>query len=282
MSSQRAPFSVQVVAEGVYACVPGDGTANAGFIVGEDGVVVIDTLTTPSQARWLLASVREVTHAPIRYVVNTHWHGDHTFGNQQFRPAGVVAHGTCRDDLMAGWESTHALLTRLYPQLRDELGQVSMDLPDLTFLESVTLHVGRQPVELRYLGRGHTRGDIVALLPHQGVLFAGDLAFHGYIPSMQDSYPSRWIDVVDEVARFGLPTVVPGHGPVGGTDDLREMRDCLTHIVEEARRGFAAGKSPEATLAGLSMGRFASWGRQADRLPPGVERVYRELSGELD
>ena len=121
----------------------------------------------------------------------------------------------------------------------------------------------------------------MALLPDQGVLFAGDIAFHGYIPSMQDSYPSLWVTAADVLARPELPVVVPGHGPVGTPDDLREMRDCLAHIVAEAQRGFAAGKGPVETLAGLFMGRFRSWGRQADRLPPGVERVYRELRGEL-
>jgi len=281
MVSPAAPFSVQPVADGVYACLPPDGTASAGFIVGDDGAVVIDTLTTPSQARWLLASVRAVTSAPIRYVVNTHWHGDHTFGNEQFRPAGIVAHMTCRDDLRAGWNSTHALLARLYPHLTEEIQQVAMNLADLTFSDALTLWVGESQLELRYFGRAHTRGDIVVLLPKQEVLFAGDLVFNGYVPSMQDSYPSDWLEVLQALEELNIRTVVPGHGPLGPAGLLRDTRDCLAQIIGEAKGGFSAGLSPETTSQSLSMGRFAGWGRQADRLPAGVERVYRELRGEL-
>ena len=270
------------VGRGVYAFIQPNGATDAGFIVDEEGVIVIDTLMTPTLANRLLSEVQRVTSAPIRYVINTHWHGDHTFGNYLFKAPAIMAHDTCREDLIAQEESHRRFLVDLYPEAREELAQVTVMPPNITFPQELTLFLGRHHVEIRYYGRAHTRGDVVVNIPAEGVLFAGDIAFHQYIPNARDGYPSQWVEVAQQVEEIQCDTIVPGHGPLGTRRDLAEMRECLAHIIPQVRQAFDQGLSVEEAQLRLHLGPFASWGRQEDRIPVVVKRLYQEFRGELD
>lgn len=281
MTSSEYPTDAIPVAPGAYAYIQPGGATNAGFLVHDDGILVIDSLMTPALATRLLAAVRRESAAPIRYVINTHWHGDHTFGNRYFLPAPIVGHTTCREDLIARWDDTHRFLISLYPHIEPELAEVVMAAPDLTFPDRLSLHAGGDPVELAFFGPAHTRGDIVVHLPRHGVVYAGDIAFHQYFPNARDGYVTSWVHVAQQVERLDAETVVPGHGPVGTTRDLRDMRECLEHLVGEIRRAYDRGLDAEQASREVSLGRFADWGRKEDRVPGIVRRLYQEFQGKL-
>jgi cyclase len=269
------------IASGVFAFIQPGGATDAGFIVERDGVVIIDTLMTRTLAESLMAKVRRVTDAPVKYIINTHWHGDHVFGNAVLPSAPIVAHDTCREDLLTEWDSHRAFLRGLYPAEWPEVSALEAVPPNVTFDRSLTLHLESRPLQLLHYGRAHTRGDVIAYLPTEGVAFAGDLAFHKYIPNARDGFPSDWVAAASRFEKLAADVIVPGHGALGEMADVTEMRECLALIVEQAKRSFEVGLDATQAREALKLGAFASWGRQEDRLPTLIERLYMELQGEL-
>ena len=269
------------VAKDVYAFIQAGGSTDAGFIVDRDGVVIIDTLMTASLAYQLMAEIRKVTAAPVRHIINTHWHGDHVFGNAVLPRVPIIAHHTCREDLLAEWDNHREFLRDLYPALWPEMESLEITPPNVTFDTRATIHLAHRSVELLFLGRAHTRGDIVAYLPDVGVAFAGDLAFHKYIPNARDGFPADWIVAASKLEGLRAEVIVPGHGPVGTNIELREMRACLELLVGQIRHSYESGATEEQALQMLELDLFSEWGRQEDRLPGLVQRAYMELRGEL-
>lgn len=190
-----------------------------GVVIGRAGVLALDTRTTPGQAEELLRDIRSLTPAPIAAVVNSHHHYDHTFGNAVFLPAPIWGHERCAATLRAEGEEMRRRVMDSLPELADEVAGVVIAPPDRTFDEIVEVDLGDRLVELRYLGRGHTDNDIVALVPDAGVLFAGDLLENDAPPSFGDAYPIAWAETVGErLLPLVRDVVVPGHGRPGGRD----------------------------------------------------------------
>ena len=228
------------VAPGVYAFIQPGGATDAGFIVEEEGVVIIDTLMTTTLAERLLAEVRHVTDKPVRYVVNTHWHGDHLFGNALMPPAPIVAHDTCRDDLFTEWEAHREFLRDLYPAVYEEWRDLPRTPPNVTFSDSLTLHLGARPIELRFYGRAHTRGDVAVFMPTEGVLFAGDLSFHKYIPNARDGFPP-----MRGCASLSASSRSIAASSCRGTDRSerqRTSRRCVSALTSSCGRGGGASR----------------------------------------
>nr|MBA2374198.1 MBL fold metallo-hydrolase [Chloroflexota bacterium] len=189
---------------------------NIGLVLGDGEALVIDTRTTPAHARELQRHIRELTRLPVRFVVDTHGHSDHAFGNATFRPATIWGHDRCRTMLeKTGERQRDGLIARL-PDLADDLAELVVDPPDRTFAERATILVGGRPVELRYLGRGHTDNDIAVLVPDDGIVFAGDLLENGAVPWFGDAYPIDWPATVEGLLGLIGVGVVPGHGDHAG------------------------------------------------------------------
>jgi cyclase len=281
MANENYQTGAIELASGVYAYIQPDGATDAGFIVDKSGVIVIDTLMTESLANGLMAEIRAVTDAPIQYIVNTHWHGDHVFGNAILPPVPIIAHDTCREDLLLEWDSHRAFLRDLYPAAWPGMADLPATPPDLTFPDRLTIHLGGRQIDLHFYGRAHTRGDIVLHLPHDGVTFAGDVAFHQYIPNARDGFPIDWVGVASAVEALGSTHIIPGHGPVGTTAHLAEMRECLSLINGQVRQAYDDGKNEAEALSSVALGPFSSWGRQGDRMPTLVARLYKGFRGEL-
>ena len=159
MTTVSSKTGVIEVAPNVYAFIQENCATNAGFIASEEGVLVIDSLMTPLLAGKLYSAIRNVTTSPIRYVVNTQFHGDHVFGNQYFLPALIVAHGNCRTELIEKFDANMQKY-RSRTELTPELDHTRMTLPDVTFEDRMTIRLGDREIELSFLGRAHSNSDI--------------------------------------------------------------------------------------------------------------------------
>ncbi|MDZ4278072.1 MAG: MBL fold metallo-hydrolase, partial [Dehalococcoidia bacterium] len=140
--------------------------------------------------------------------------------------------------------------------------------------------LGGRAVRLLHFGTAHTIGDALVLLPDERLLFAGDVAFHYVTPLAFEGHVGGWLKVCDEIAALDVDTIVPGHGPVGGKAELREMRGYLDSVRRQARAAFDAGRSQEEAARGIDLGDYASWA-EPERLPLNVGRLYQEFRGEI-
>jgi glyoxylase-like metal-dependent hydrolase (beta-lactamase superfamily II) len=245
-----------------------------GAILSADGVALVDTRSTPSQARELQADVRRLTALPVTTVIDTHHHYDHAFGNSIFRPAAIWGHARCASRLLETAADQIRTLIAELPELADELREVVVDPPERTFEETAYVDLGERRLELRYLGRGHTDDDIVVLVPDAGVVFAGDLLENGSPPWFGDGYPLDWPETVSRLLDLVRGPVVPGHGDVADRGFVEDQLAALIAIAELGR-GVHRGE------LGLedALGR-APFGPAASRGP--IERALAQLRGELD
>jgi cyclase len=268
---------VQELSSGVYAYIQPDGSwfiNNTAFLVGRDGVVSIDTTSTERRTRAYLAAIARVTQSPIRTLVNTHHHGDHTHGNCLLPLATVVGHPRCREEILG---------TQLPPPVgiweAPDWGELKPNPPFLTFDDHVTLWVDDLRVELHYIGLpAHTTNDIVAWIPERSTLFTGDLVFVGGTPFVPMGSISGSLLALDRLRSFEAQTLVPGHGPVSGPDVIQPVEDYLRFIQDTAKAGRAAGLTPLELARQTDLGRFAEL-TDAERIVGNLHRAYAELDG---
>jgi len=211
---------------------------NIGAILGDDGVLIVDTRISHRQADEILSDLAQLTALPVHAVVNTHGHNDHAFGNHRFRPAPIWGHERCARMVRETGAAQLATVAAAIPELAEELAQVVLDPPDRTFDghdATLDFDAGGRRIELRYLGRGHTDNDIVVIVPDADVLFAGDLVEADAPPYFGDSYPLDWAVSVEALVEHVTGVVVPGHGTVGDRAfAVRSMTELRT-IAELAR-----------------------------------------------
>lgn len=219
---------------------------NVGAVVCGDGVLVIDTRATHVQAAEMVESLRPITRLPVRWVINTHHHWDHTFGNQVFPDAAIWGHERCAEAMRLYGEAMRAQVKELAPDQIAILDAVVITPPAFTFAAAATVTFGGIPVEMRHLGRGHTDNDIVILLPDRNVLFAGDLIEEGAPPSFNDSFPLDWPDTVAALLPLAGGVVVPGHGATVDHTFVTRQLDELQIVARLARERFSDGITPEA------------------------------------
>ncbi len=273
------------LAPNVYAYIQAGGpgrdnvsVSNAGVIVGDDGVTVIDTLTAPIHAKNFINAIRKVTDKPFRRVINTHHHGDHVNGNQYFMPAEVVGHTYCREEVLkmipgpATWPKRDGWADGTEPR--------QIVPPSTTFDDKMTLHYGSTVVDLIFMGPAHTYGDIVVHLPQHRILFAGDIAFYYVAPFAQNAHVTKWLSAVDRITAMDVQTIVPGHGPIGGKAELVDMAGYFVLLKREARKRYDARMSPGRAAADISMGRYENW-IGPERIVMDTVRLYAEFDGTL-
>jgi cyclase len=272
------PPRTEEVAEGVYAYIQPDGSwflNNTGFLVGRRGVASIDACATEGRTRAYLDAISRVSDQPIRTLINTHHHGDHTHGNFLFEGAAIVAHEACRDEMLSAalppfggiWEEV-------------SWGAIEPSPPFLTYRDTVTLWVDDTRCEVRHVGMpAHTTNDSVVWLPEQSVLFCGDLLFNQGTPFLLAGSVTGSIEVLERFVRpLGARTIVPGHGPVAGPGLIDDVLSYLRFVVETAREGLRAGLSPLETGRQLDLGAFSSL-LDPERIVGNLHRAYAELSG---
>ncbi|QJY50939.1 MBL fold metallo-hydrolase [Pseudonocardia broussonetiae] len=251
---------------------------NTGVVVGDDGdLLLVDTTSTEARTRALLDACATLSDRHARLLVNTHHHGDHTFGNWMLPPTTtVVGHARCRDEVLAaGFLAAQVLAGPDY-------GRQELRPPDLTFDDRLVLHAGGRRVELIHLGPAHTTNDVVVWLPEERVLFAGDLCFAGGQPFLVEGSVAGYREALAGIRALRPAVLVPGHGPVQrGTevpallDDLDAYAAFVTGVAQDAHR---AGRTPLQAALAHRDNPFATW-QETERLVGNLHRAYAELDG---
>jgi cyclase len=272
-----APPRLEQVSEGIYAYLQPDGSwflNNTGFLVGGEGVVSIDTTATERRTRAYLAAIASVTDRPVRTLVNTHHHGDHTHGNCLLPLVTIVGHPRCREEILAA---------RFPPPVAVfgpvEWGQFQPTPPFVTFEDRLTVWVDQLRVELHYIGTpAHTTNDVVAWIPERSLLFTGDLVFAGGTPFIPMGSLAGSLAALDKLRAFGATTLVPGHGPVCTPAILDDLAAYFRFVQDTARAGQAAGLTPLELARQTDLGRFATL-TDPERIVGNLHRAYAELNG---
>ncbi|MGC9542178.1 MBL fold metallo-hydrolase [Streptomyces sp. UG1] len=274
-SGEQDARLVEVV-PGVHAWLQPDGTwwlNNAGAVLGEDGAVLIDTCATAQRTRAFLAAVAEASaDAPLMAAVTTHAHGDHSHGNALLPPhVPILAHSETRESILAD-----TVLTSLPPiwAPAPDWGIARHRPPNVTVDRETTLHTGSRWIEVHHPGHtAHTPGDLIAWLPDERVLFAGDLLFHHVTPMVLTGSLEGALRSLDWLAAFGAETIVPGHGPLITREETDTVLDAHARyyraVQRIARDGRARGLTPLQAARDCDLGEFADW--------PDQERIVLNL-----
>jgi glyoxylase-like metal-dependent hydrolase (beta-lactamase superfamily II) len=260
--------------------------SNAGFVVTDDGVVVVDALGSPELAAELLAEIKRITPLPVRYVIATHYHADHIYGLQTFVQAGakVIAHASAREYLNSDTAQKRLETSRveLAPWVNADTHLVPAD----QWLEGkeTRLRVGGLEFVIAHVGPAHTPEDLVVAVPQLGVLFAGDLFFRGRIPFVGQADSRLWIESLNRLMQFQPKFVVPGHGPIS-SDPMADMtltRDYLIYLRKTMAESAKNLEPFEEAYAKADWSRFESLPlfRVANRMNAYNTYLLMEQQGE--
>ena len=275
--TELPPPTVEEVGPGIYAYIQLDGSwglNNTGFITGRDAVCVVDTCFTEARTRAFLTAIRGVTGLPLRTLINTHHHGDHTHGNYLVPGASIVGHELCRQTVIeTGLHTLHPL----FPNV--QWGDLELAPPFITFQDRLDLYVDDLKLELIFMGPAHTTNDIVAWLPERKLLFSGDLVFNQGTPFVAMGSIAGSLQTLARLRELGAETIVPGHGRVCGPEVLDDLEAYLRFVQDRAKAAHEAGLTPLEAARETDLGRFAAW-HDTERLAGNLHRAYSELRSE--
>jgi glyoxylase-like metal-dependent hydrolase (beta-lactamase superfamily II) len=255
--------------------------ANAGVVIGEDGVVVVDTMTGDDVAGRLLREIRALTSLPVRFVVNTHYHGDHVAGNRLFVDAGaqLIAHRNVRRWILP--ENLRMLGDTPNPELKTFVERFVA--PHVGYTEAVDLYLGSRVVHVRSFP-GHTGGDSVVIVPDAKVVFAGDLLWRGVVPNTIDGTTKAWIQTLSTLATdYAGHTFVPGHGGIAKTQDVIALRDYLATVqtlVADARATGKTGAAVTTVVVPALKDKYGAWEGFEYLAPLNIAQADEEQSGK--
>jgi cyclase len=270
------PAQLIEVADKTYAYVQPDGSwwiNNTGFVVGDSSIVCIDACSTERRTRAFRESMRTVSPSPISSLINTHHHGDHTYGNSLIGAATIVGHEKCREEVLS-----FGLPANIGVWEPVDWGDIELSPPTITFADRVTLWSADQPVEVNYVGQAaHTSNDCLVWLPEQEVLFCGDLLFNGGTPFLLMGSVRGAIEVLrDVVARIPARTIVPGHGAPCDGSLIATTIGYLEFVLSTAKAGRAAGLTPLEAARNTDLGGYAEW-LDSERIVGNLRRAYYDL-----
>jgi glyoxylase-like metal-dependent hydrolase (beta-lactamase superfamily II) len=243
------PFTLKQVGPGVYAAIDGadhKAGSNAGFVIGDDSVLVVDAFFNLDAAKALVGEIHRLTPKPIRYVVNTHYHVDHTGGDRALRDAGavIIAHRNVR-----GWVRTNninLLGDRITPEMKAAIQ--ALPLPDVTTDKDLTVWLGSRKVMVRTV-LGHTGGDLTIFVPDARVLFTGDMLWRKIPPNLIDGSVKEWTATdadFEHMPDAAHMNYVPGHGDVANAKDVGDFRSYLLDLRRLVAEGRKAGLKADA------------------------------------
>jgi glyoxylase-like metal-dependent hydrolase (beta-lactamase superfamily II) len=247
------------------------------FVVTSDGVLVADGQGSPAETKLLVDAIRKVTPRPITTVVIASDHGDHTGGNVSF-PAGVryIIHPTSK-----------AILDRSANAPSEARRDGGWKLPADAELvaDKKTITMGGEEIQILFLGRSHTGGDLAVYLPRLKILFLSEIYLNRVFPAMRSAYPSEWLKALDRAEAMQANIYIAGHGftetgPVS-KEEIRAYHKAMEAVIAEATRLYKAGVPVDQAIAQANWGEYASWTLASSQGPIAIRKVYEELSGKL-
>ena len=265
-----------------------EGDPNTGIIIGDDAVMVIDTQATPVMAQDVIRRIREVTDKPIQYVLLSHYHAVRVLGASAYGAEHIIASEDTRDLIVERGQFDKDSEIGRFPRLFQNVESVPEGLtwPTMTFTGKMTLWLGQLEVQILQLGRGHTKGDTVAWLPQEKILFAGDLVEFGATPYAGDAYFKDWPQTLDNLAALKPEKLVPGRGaalqtPAQVQEGLAGTRAFISDLYDSVKESAAQGedlrKVYEATFAKLQP-KYGQWVIFNHCMPFDVTRAYDEAT----
>ncbi|MBF0107575.1 MAG: MBL fold metallo-hydrolase [Magnetococcales bacterium] len=238
--------------------------ANAGIVIGRDGVLVVDTLISAREGERFVADIRKVTDKPILFVVNTHTHLDHAFGNIVFARMGatLISH-EAEQATLATKGSEMLKNTGVYGLKPEDMAGTEIVVPRLSFNGQMSVDLGGVTVRLIHLGPSHTSGSSVVYIPESKILFAGDILFTDFHPYLADADFDGWSKTLDQLMAMEVERIIPGHGPLSTKKDLQAMKEYLALFDTKARELAATTQDPaviaQRLLALLPKRSLAEW-----------------------
>jgi len=282
--------SFQRLADGVY-CLTAEGDPNTGIVIGDDGVMIIDARATPVMAQDLLRRLKEVTDKPVNYVLLTHYHAVRVMGASAYGARDIIASDRTRELIAERGQQDFESEVQRFPRLFKAVETVpGLTWPTLTFETALTLWMGKREVQIKHIGRGHSKGDTIAYLPDCGVLFSGDLVEEGATPYCGDAYFTDWPATLERLRGFKAEALVPGRGEALVGRDAAEASIAstgrfLTELTGIVRAGIAEGQSLKQVYADAMAAlrpRYGRWVIFEHCMPFNVTRCYDEMTGILD
>jgi glyoxylase-like metal-dependent hydrolase (beta-lactamase superfamily II) len=284
------------VADGVWAYLQPDGGwgwSNAGLVTGDRTALLVDTLFDLRLTGEMLDAMRRVTAAAQRIdtVVNTHANGDHCYGNALVAGSDIIASARCAEEMAQLPASVMAGFVRAAPTLGQAgeflarifapffFDDIEMALPTATFEDRLDLMVADRPVTLLEVGPAHTAGDVVVHLPDDGVVFTGDILFHGGHPIVWAGPVSNWVAACDRVLQLDASVIVPGHGPLASPSAVAELKSYFEFLTTEARLRHDANMSALEAAQDIDLGPYAGWS-EAERIVANVRALYRDFGDQ--
>ncbi len=280
--TQGKVYKFEKEAEGIYYATGGLGSNNI-VIINDDDVLLVDDGTTPATARALVEDIKLLTPKPIRTVVNTHFHYDHTDGNSIFGPGvEIIAHEYVRTAIQTldvlHREPYLTSQTRLSAAEREQLKEVKPTPPTRTYTTQLILHKGRREIQLLFLGRGHTAGDTFVYLPQEHIVCTGDMDEGTRVAYMGDAFPDEWIATLEKLKQLDFARVLPGHGvPFSDKSIITAFQSYLTDITAQVAALRQQGVSADDAAKRLDLTAhkkdFPEIAQGAE--PRGVRRLYQ-------
>ncbi|WP_422845222.1 MBL fold metallo-hydrolase [Acidovorax sp. M2(2025)] len=279
--------SFDKLSEHAYAYTA-EGDPNTGIIIGDDAVMVIDTQATPVMAQDVIRRIREVTDKPIKYVLLSHYHAVRVLGASAYGAEHIIASEDTRDLIVERGQFDKDSEIGRFPRLFQNVESVPDGLtwPTMTFNRKMTLWLGRVEVQILQLGRGHTKGDTVAWLPQEKILFSGDLVEYDATPYAGDAYFQDWPQTLDNIAALKPEKLVPGRGAALQTPEQVQaglagtrafISDLYDSVKARAAKGEDLRKVYEATFAKLQP-KYEHWVIFNHCMPFDVTRAYDEAT----
>ncbi|WP_116473597.1 MBL fold metallo-hydrolase [Zobellella maritima] len=287
---EEKQVSFKQLAPGVYAYTA-EGDPNTGIIIGEQSALVIDTQATPIMAEDVIRRVREVTDKPIKHVLMSHYHAVRVLGASAYQPENIIASRQTFELIQERGQQDFESEVGRFPRLFAGVESVpGLTWPNVVFDERMTLDLGNRRVEIMHVGRGHTKGDTIAWLPEEGILFAGDLVEFGATPYSGDAYHKDWPQTLDNLLALKPKQLVPGRGDALITpEQCREAIEGTRNFIQTMYQSVADGRS-----RGLSLGecyretyallapRYGHWVIFDHCLPFDITRCYDEAGDYPD
>jgi len=270
-----ARSEIREVAPGVYWKVIEDG-CNTGWVIFKDYVFVVDA-DFPNQAQTLLEDIRKTTDKPVRFVFDTHSHWDHSYGNGVYARAGatIIAQRYCYDELV---KPSAIEAFNNWAKDKPEAAKLGLVAPTLLFDDRMVFDDGQRRLELLYFGHAHTRGDAVAYLPKEKILFTGDLCINGAYNYLGEADTENWIRVMSEVQELRVETICPGHGPVAKSDLLETQKQFFIQLRQAVQKAIDDGKPVDEMLKTVDVPLYRQWTGKPMR-EDHIRYVYNELTG---